>query len=122
VIYLKNEPFQIWTPPSREDGGGICHLLLGLQWVLEWYCVLVPEELIRRALDGDQQAFNETALAYSKRVRGTIDRITAGSGQTLDISETAFLRLYSSLHQLSSTQSFGPWLYRLTVNAAYDFL
>jgi RNA polymerase sigma-70 factor (ECF subfamily) len=90
--------------------------------VLERYCVLVPEELIRRALNGDQQAFNDLALAYSKRVRGTIDRITAGSGQTVDISETVFLRLYSSLHQLSSTQSFEPWLYRLTVNAAYDFL
>jgi RNA polymerase sigma-70 factor (ECF subfamily) len=84
--------------------------------------MLVPEELIKRASDGDQQAFNEVALAYSKRVRATIDRIAAGSEQTANISETVFLRLYSSLHELNSVQSFEPWLYRLTVNAAYDFL
>jgi RNA polymerase sigma-70 factor (ECF subfamily) len=86
------------------------------------YCVLVPEELIQRAQDGDQQAFQEIALAYRQRVRGTIGRITGRSEQTADISETVFLRLYSSLHQLSAAQPFEPWLHRLTVNAAYDFL
>jgi RNA polymerase sigma-70 factor (ECF subfamily) len=90
--------------------------------VLERCRVLVPEELIKQAQDGDRQAFNEIALAYSKRVRSTIDRITAGSERSGDISETVFLRLSSSLHQLNSAQSFEPWLYRLTVNAAYDFL
>ena len=84
--------------------------------------MLVPEQLIKRASDGDQQAFDEVALAYSKRVRATIDRITVGSEQTTNISETVFLRLYSSLHELNSVQSFEPWLYRLTVKASYDFL
>ena len=33
-----------------------------------------------------------------------------------------FLRLYFSLDQLRSSEVFEPWLYRLTVNAAYDYL
>jgi len=33
-----------------------------------------------------------------------------------------FLRLYFSLDQLRTPEVFEPWLYRLTVNAAYDYL
>ncbi len=33
-----------------------------------------------------------------------------------------FVRLYFSLDQLRSPEVFEPWLYRLTVNAAYDYL
>jgi RNA polymerase sigma-70 factor (ECF subfamily) len=32
------------------------------------------------------------------------------------------LRLYFSLDQLRAPEVFEPWLYRLTVNAAYDYL
>jgi RNA polymerase sigma-70 factor (ECF subfamily) len=33
-----------------------------------------------------------------------------------------FLRLYFSLEQLRTPEVFEPWLYRLTVNACYDYL
>jgi len=33
-----------------------------------------------------------------------------------------FLRLYYSLDQLRAAEVFEPWLHRLTVNAAYDYL
>jgi RNA polymerase sigma-70 factor (ECF subfamily) len=33
-----------------------------------------------------------------------------------------FLRLYYSLDQLREPEMFEPWLYRLTVNASYDYL
>ena len=32
------------------------------------------------------------------------------------------MRLYFSLDQLRTAEVFEPWLYRLTVNAAYDYL
>jgi len=33
-----------------------------------------------------------------------------------------FVRLYYSLDQLRTPEVFEPWLYRLTVNASYDYL
>ena len=39
-----------------------------------------------------------------------------------DVGQEVFLRLYFSLDQLRSAEVFEPWLYRLTVNAAYDYL
>jgi RNA polymerase sigma-70 factor (ECF subfamily) len=39
-----------------------------------------------------------------------------------DVGQEVFLRLYYSLDQLRTPEVFEPWLYRLTVNAAYDYL
>ncbi len=39
-----------------------------------------------------------------------------------DVAQEVFLRLYYSLDQLRTPEVFEPWLYRLTVNAALDYL
>jgi len=39
-----------------------------------------------------------------------------------DVAQEVFLRLYFSLDQLRTPEGFEAWLYRLTVNAAYDHL
>jgi RNA polymerase sigma-70 factor (ECF subfamily) len=39
-----------------------------------------------------------------------------------DVGQEVFLRLYYSLDQLRTPEVFEPWLYRLTVNASYDYL
>jgi RNA polymerase sigma-70 factor (ECF subfamily) len=39
-----------------------------------------------------------------------------------DVGQEVFMRLYFSLGQLRTPEVFEPWLYRLTVNACYDYL
>src|SRR6202158_5983443 len=84
--------------------------------------MLVDFELIKRAQKGDAAAFNEVVLAYRKRILGTIARLIARPDDVEDVGQEVFLRLYFSLDQLRSPEVFEPWLYRLTVNAAYDYL
>src|SRR5436190_10182243 len=84
--------------------------------------MLVDFELIKRAQKGDGAAFNEVVLAYRKRILGTIARLIARPDDVEDVGQEVFLRLYFSLEQLRSPEVFEPWLYRLTVNAAYDYL
>jgi RNA polymerase sigma-70 factor (ECF subfamily) len=84
--------------------------------------MLVDFELIRRAQNGDGSAFNEVVTAYRKRILGTIARLIARPDDVEDVGQEVFLRLYFSLDQLRSPEVFEPWLYRLTVNAAYDYL
>jgi RNA polymerase sigma-70 factor (ECF subfamily) len=84
--------------------------------------MLVDFELIRRAQAGDSAAFNEIVLAYRKRILGTITRLIARTEDVEDVAQEVFLRLYFSLDQLRTAEVFEPWLYRLTVNAAYDYL
>ena len=84
--------------------------------------MLVDFELIKRAQHGDDAAFNEVVLAYRKRILGTIARLIARPEDVEDVGQEVFLRLYFSLDQLRAAEVFEPWLYRLTVNAAYDYL
>ena len=84
--------------------------------------MLVDFELIARALKGDSAAFNEVVLAYRKRIMGTITRLIARPEDVEDVAQEVFLRLYFSLDQLRTAEVFEPWLHRLTVNAAFDYL
>ena len=84
--------------------------------------MLVDFDLIRRAQKGDSAAFNEIVLAYRKRILGTITRLIARPEDVEDVAQEVFLRLYFSLDQLRKEEVFEPWLHRLTVNAAYDYL
>src|SRR5215472_3217405 len=84
--------------------------------------MLVDFELIGRAQKGDSAAFNEIVLAYRKRILGTITRLIARPEDVEDVAQEVFLRLYYSLDQLRTPEVFEPWMYRLTVNAAYDYM
>jgi RNA polymerase sigma-70 factor (ECF subfamily) len=84
--------------------------------------MLVDFELIQRAREGDGAAFNRLVLAYRKRILGTIGRLIGHPEDVEDVGQEVFLRLYFSLDQLRSAEVFEPWLYRLTANAAYDYL
>src|ERR1700726_4877991 len=84
--------------------------------------MLVDFELIKREQKGDNAAFNDVVLAYRKRILGTITRLIARTEDVEDVAQEVFLRLYFSLDQLRTPEVFEPWLYRLTVNAAYDYL
>src|ERR1700744_3077330 len=84
--------------------------------------MLVDFELIERARSGDGGAFNQVVQAYRKRILGTISRLIGRPEDVEDVGQEVFLRLYFSLDQLRTAEVFEPWLYRLTVNAAYDYL
>src|SRR6266851_573006 len=84
--------------------------------------MLVDFDLIKRAQKGDGPAFNEVVVAYRKRILGTIARLIGRPEDVEDVGQEVFLRLYFSLGQLRTPEVFEPWLYRLTVNASYDYL
>lgn len=84
--------------------------------------MLVEPEIVEKARDGDEAAFNAIVSAYRKRILGTIFRLIGRSDEVEDVGQEVFVRLYYSLQQLRAVEVFEPWLYRLTVNAAYDHL
>lgn len=84
--------------------------------------MLVDFELISRAREGDEAAYSQIVQAYRKRILGTIARLIGRPEDVEDVGQEVFLRLYFSMDQLRTPEVFEPWLYRLTVNAAYDYL
>ncbi len=84
--------------------------------------MLVDSEVVERARNGDDTAFNELVRVYRKRILGTISRLIGRPEDVEDVGQEVFLRLYYSMQQLRTPDMFEPWLYRLTVNSAYDYL
>src|SRR3954469_19473502 len=84
--------------------------------------MLIEFELLEQARVGNESAFNSIVQAYRKRILGTIARLINRPEDVEDVGQEVFLRLYFSLDQLRTAEVFEPWLYRLTVNAAYDYL
>ena len=84
--------------------------------------MLVERETIERARANDAAAFNEIVVAYRKRILGTVSRLIGRPEDVEDVAQEVFVRLYYSLDQLRTPEVFEPWLYRLTVNASYDYL
>lgn len=84
--------------------------------------MLVEFELIEKARRGDTAAFNQMVNAYRRRILGTISRLIGRPEDVEDVAQEVFVRLYFSLGQLRTAEVFEPWLYRLTVNASYDYL
>jgi RNA polymerase sigma-70 factor, ECF subfamily len=84
--------------------------------------MLVDFELIQNAQRGDAAAFNQVVSAYRRRILGTISRLIGRPEDVEDVAQEVFIRLFYSLEQLRTAEVFEPWLYRLTVNASYDYL
>lgn len=82
----------------------------------------VEPQLVVRAREGDQAAFNELVQLCRKRVMSIVGRLIGKPEDVEDVAQDVFLRLYYSLGQLSAPELFDRWLYRLTVNAAYDYM
>ena len=80
------------------------------------------EELIRRAAQGDDGAFEQLVLAHQRQVYNLCLRICCNEADAMDLSQEAFIRAWRGLGQYQFGAEFSTWLYRLTRNACIDFL
>lgn len=78
------------------------------------------EVLIRRAQQGDQEAFNELVIAYQERAYKYAYRLTRNQELAGDIVADAFVRVYSALKNFRGQSAFGTWLYRIVTNCYLD--
>lgn len=84
--------------------------------------MLIEREVIEQAREGQAEAFNKVVLAYRRRVLGIVSRLIGRPEDVEDVAQEVFVRLYNSFDQLRTPDVFDAWLYRLAMNAAYDYL
>ena len=78
------------------------------------------QELVRRAAQGDEKAFEALVRLKRERVFWIANRIIGNEEDARDIAQSVFIRLWKVLPQYDPAQSFDTWLYRITVNLAID--
>ena len=78
--------------------------------------------IIKKAAQGDSQAFEQLVLAHEDRVYNLCLRMTGNPEDAADLAQEAFIKAWRGLSFYKFEASFSTWLYRLTSNVCIDFL
>ncbi len=76
--------------------------------------------LIESYRAGRREAFDELVLSYDQQVRRILAQLNVQVGDTEDLAQEVFLRIFRNLHRFRGQSSFYTWLYRITVNVFFD--
>jgi RNA polymerase sigma-70 factor (ECF subfamily) len=79
-------------------------------------------ELVRRAQEGDRDAFRELVERYQRKVYSICYGMLKNNDDSLDASQEAFVKVYRYLEKFNHQSSFYTWLYRITVNVCIDHI
>lgn len=80
-------------------------------------------DLVRRAQDGDHEAFRELLQSHRQAVTSTLYACGARSTETAqDLAQEVALRAWTRLSELRDERNFTAWIRRIAANAARDHL
>jgi len=78
--------------------------------------------LAQQVLSGEQDAFERLVHRYSTPLFNFICRFLGDYDQACDVLQLVFLRFYTSLPKLGTTEPFKPWLFQVARNCCVDEL
>lgn len=82
---------------------------------------LLDEELVRRAQEGQQRAFDLLVIRHQSKVLQLVSRFV-GEADAPDVAQDAFIKAYRALPNFKGQSAFYTWLYRIAINTAKNQL
>jgi RNA polymerase sigma-70 factor (ECF subfamily) len=82
----------------------------------------VDEQVIRRVLGGDRDAYSVLMERHFATVFRVTFRITGNREDAEEATQEAFLRAYNKLPGFRKTAGFGTWVYRIAMNCAFNLV
>jgi len=80
------------------------------------------EALVKRALDGDQKAYQTIFEAYEQRIFHIIVKIVRNSEEAQDLVQETFIKAFGSLKSYNPDYRFTTWLYKIAANTSIDYI
>jgi len=78
------------------------------------------EKLLKRAKDGDAEAFEELVTVYYKTVFNIALRMLSNTEDASDLTQEVFIKIFKSIGTFEGKSSFKTWIYRITTNLCLD--
>jgi RNA polymerase sigma-W factor len=82
----------------------------------------VDRKLIHRALDGDDQAFDELMQRYHQSVYNLVYRMIESPQEAEDIVQETFIKAFNALASFNEEYAFSTWLFKIATNHCIDTL
>lgn len=73
-------------------------------------------DLVRRAQQGDSDAFSSLFYAHKPRIYSVCLRMTNNTAEAEDLTQDAFLQVFRKLATFRGDSALSTWLYRIAVN------
>jgi RNA polymerase sigma-70 factor, ECF subfamily len=78
--------------------------------------------LVEHARHGDEHAFAVLVRRYERKLIRVLMRLVHEPEQARDLAQETFWRVYTRLDRFDTARRFGPWLFRVGINLALDWL
>ena len=78
--------------------------------------------LVRRAQEGDVDAFESLVRMYQQKVYAVCRRLTGAHQSADDLAQETFIKAYFALGTFDARWPLYPWLRRIAVNASLNYL
>lgn len=82
----------------------------------------LDRELVKRAQEGEDKAFNLLIARHQKRLRASMFQLVKDEHTLQDVVQEAFIKAYRALPTFRGDSTFFTWLYRIAVNCAKSYL
>lgn len=79
-------------------------------------------ELVRRARDGDEDAFAEIVQQHQSMVFSVAMRFVRRPMDAEDVAQQVFTKVFFALKKFNMRSSLSTWIYRIATNESYDYL
>jgi RNA polymerase sigma-70 factor (ECF subfamily) len=77
------------------------------------------DDLVRRAQEGEEAAFEALYRAHAARVFALCLRLCGDRTRAIELVQDVFVRCWERLGSFRGESAFGSWLYRLAVNLVW---
>ncbi len=83
---------------------------------------LTDGELLAKAIAGREDGFEEIVRRYQRPITNYIYRMVGNYDAALDVAQEVFIKVYNSMACYRPEYKFSTWLYKISHNAAIDYL
>jgi RNA polymerase sigma-70 factor (ECF subfamily) len=84
--------------------------------------ITADDELIRKALEGDQKAYAALVERYRGALYHIVIKMVRRPEEAEDLVQDAFIKAFGALASYRFEYRFSTWLYKIAANCAIDFL
>ena len=78
-------------------------------------------QLVAQTLAGQRKAFDELIRRYQRQAVAVSYRLLGNSQDSLEVTQDAFLKAFTSLASLNKPEAFGGWLMRIVSNLSLNY-